>query len=132
MCLSTVDKTEDEILSTGVGYKVFEYSNNHKKMYPAIMNGSALRMKVWLKADTSCVLRASDNSLYKSGFHIFKRKKDALMYLSGSGKASHVICKVEYREAFCEGLQSVSGVISYRLVPCVIASEMKVVEKFDK
>lgn len=127
MCLSTVDNTSG--IEDGFGYKVFIVSVRGA-MYPSVIVTSekALRMSRWLKAIQTPIL-ANDLQYYMSGFHIFKRKKDAMKYLAGSGK-DHVLARVAYRNVTSQGLQRIYGMKkSFYDVPCVIASEMKILEK---
>lgn len=125
MCLNKVDDTSE--IEDGFGYKVFIVSIKGAMYHNIMQCNKALRMDRWHKAIQTPIY-SNYHQFYMSGFHIFKRKKDAMRYLAGSGK-DHVLAKVAYRNATSEGSQHIYGRDKSYYVPCVIASEMKILEK---
>ena len=60
---------------------------------------------------------------YESGFHIWKRKRDAQYDVI---KGSEKVVKVLYRKCVAEGFHSCGTILSMKQAPCIIAKEMKI------
>ena len=131
MCLSTIDQHKD--VPDGVGYKsVVEHGRS--RYNSCCGNETPYRLGKWTMAidhGPQGIIPADDYSQYLAGFHILTNKKDALLYLSGEGdmRNEHAIYKVQYRLATCKGTQKVWGKRSARHCPCVVAQEIKLLER---
>jgi len=114
MCMSEVKKDYRNVKERnfGIGYKnVTDEGDGKYSTYK-----TDLRMKKWYKANTNCKIKASDKTLYRSGFHIFLNKEDAQKYCS-----YNVVVRVRYRGVSSFGTNK-AGYDD--IGDCVIADEM--------
>ena len=133
MCLHTVGKIRH---SKGFGWKVFQVIRSTNSIItPCQGNCKLITIGEWIdQKDYSAYPSANfiylptpSRERYGTGFHVFKRKKDAVKYkntLCGTIK----IYKVEYRKAVAIGTQFVYNRQREREeLPVVVAQEMKVI-----
>lgn len=102
MCLETI--TETGLNKSGYGWKVFMIRNG--KLYSDnFFTENPKRLNRWLKAKR-VEIKVSGNK-YSSGFHIFTKREDALLWQRGihDDEGDSVIKQVEYRKAHTTGTQ---------------------------
>lgn len=112
MCLQHI--TNKHKKDTGFGYKVFVKIKT--KLYSEMFSIGTIRpINKWLKAKSKRI-RTDFKENYESGFHIFKKRKDAVEWACLSN--SEVIRKIAYRKVIVSGIQSKAIVI--------VAKEIKI------
>jgi len=102
MCLSTIDKKTKD---WKVGYKVFTLQD--KKLFP-IYYGTTIPFEEnkWIRDINNSFIEIKDNEKYKTGFHFFRYKKDAKIFVTY--RSSRVIRKVKVRSLTATGTQGIS------------------------
>ncbi|MFH1209933.1 MAG: hypothetical protein V1663_04045 [archaeon] len=125
MCLTTtITKKKREKLGLfklaerGYGWKVF-YKNPHSnKLEFKYHNYFDLKINKWMNSEWDCLtsklktIRSDFSGRYRTGFHIFLRKKDAEMGIRREyGSRNHVIKKVEFKNIVAYGYESSVEVI---------------------
>jgi len=133
MCLYSVSKTKS--IKNGTGYKVFQLKEGG--LYGWFMGNITLPYpkKKWVheKAYRDCCsfeyLQADREKLaengYKTGFHIFKLRKDAMLWKTVK---TDIVCKVQYRKVVATGQQvhNSNPLKPYTTKPVVVAKEIRV------
>lgn len=113
MCLNYI--TNKHKKDTGFGYKIF-YLHPNKKLYSETVCSQIARpINKWIRAKSTNI-KTNWGVIYKAGFHIFKKRKDALMWSCLS--SSSVLRKVAYKKVIVSGTQCGCNII--------VAKEIKI------
>ncbi len=131
MCLNTVThrfirkkKVSCKDGNFQVGWKWVD--GNLKQFHFPMQGGGPQRYNIWLTAEEPENVYNKQYS-YPMGFHIFKRKKDAVAYQADS---SGLIVKVHYQDVLAIGKHYVSYGNNDGI--CVVANKMKVLKPILK
>jgi len=116
MCLNYI--TNKHKKDIGFGYKIF-YLHSNKKLYSEMVCSQIARpINKWIRAKSMNV-RTDWGAIYKAGFHIFKKRADALNWALLSDTV--VIRKVAYKKVIVSGTQCGWNVI--------VVKEIKILPK---
>jgi hypothetical protein len=138
MCLISIYDARP--MSEGTGYKVFwkdECGEIRTPIYWDWQNKFVLNQ--WYRDPVEEFLHTypEPNGVYKTGFHIFKYRKDAESLLddlakecSGFAIRDFVLARVRYRRAEVEGRYVIDGFSNRDPRPCIVAREMFIEEVY--
>jgi len=105
MCLTTIANWHRK--NNGVGYKAFLLDIHTRKIISPIARTSII-LNRWKKARSNNMVTKSYK--YHRGFHIFKLKKDAILYsqkvVYADWEELKIIHKVKYKKVICSGYQN--------------------------
>jgi hypothetical protein len=104
MCLHVVDK--EAIVKEGIGYKGFFISHGEiNSEYQTF----GFTYEKWVKDDDNSYIRTCDGEKYKTGFHLYKTRREARNNYSDSD-----IRKIKFRKVVATGTQNDDRVIVAR------------------
>ena len=137
MCLETISQVNG--LKDGVGYKVFEIKNGRPYGFMQGDRYKEYEVEKWLHERkfrvvssrkleavilSKCTDKYTSRARYCVGFHIFRRKKDALKWCACGSTDFY---RVSYRKAVASGKQFM-GVDGLIFASVVVAKEIKLHE----
>jgi hypothetical protein len=131
MCLSEI--TSREPTPDGIGYKVFLQWEGFALAPPVMTLPSLIfsRPYGWVTDQSELTIQDRSRGIYyRTGFHIFKNKKDAEAYQKYLTREywTMVVARVSYRQAHVEG-NFIMDYFAHRYsCPCVVAREIKIEE----
>jgi hypothetical protein len=119
MCLSNIDET---IKKHRIGYKIFKRDAETKKLRsPFIRQDKVYPLKKWITDNNTdyCIKILTSSHSYKTGFHYYLRKKDAIEVCNVLLPNSGTVYRILVRKNVCTGGQQLK-----RLYPCGVSTEM--------
>lgn len=115
MCLSKLKgfKIKLDEYGVGEGWKIFELKKNGE-LHADYFGDIARPQRRWLNEKDYCFCReekkekevfleARSKVLYKPGWHIFLREKDAKNWLHGSAERGNILKRVKFRNIVASG-----------------------------
>ena len=116
MCLDVITQNfhnNQVINKVKIGYKVFLVKNG--SLYFPFYSTNPLNFDTWYKDNPTGTFRAFEKGLYKKGFHLFKTKKDAKIFLNyhfpakyahSNKEGTYIILKIKYNKVVAIGNQT--------------------------
>lgn len=136
MCLYNILGEPEQ--TSGIGYKVYTVQDN--TIYPATFTISGehvcrsilseCKLGLGTTYHSNPVLKSTEESSmndYVTGFHIFENLEDARDMIKTGDFYGDTVVKVSYNKARIKGTQNISAG-SMRLVPCIVADEITLLE----
>jgi hypothetical protein len=107
------------------GYKVFKTENHlYYPVYHAVLNG--FKTRKWYEDSSDYMISMTHRREYKSGFHIFTRKRGAINFQKYCMKRT-TIRKVEFKDIVAIGSQVASIYPSAeKIARVVVVKKMKI------